>query len=494
MNSHERVFKNNKWVYANAVRTQIDSLSKHIHRTWHIFISVYYVFYMSSSIALSSSWVQPRPGKITSIAQGLFLPWREYSELSNLEVIECRVRAFLEKIMSQWPARRNAKIPVSLNSPSQIHEKFQNPSYLDGIEVRTGGAIASNDSAIADFLAIVGTHRASIIRLSESSRIRISQLPLKERSHIARHLQIVLKQLKNLSHGSGRVAGRKNGALSFSHWIEAGYLYLLYDPRPSIEGLYEVLCHDIYEDPQWYIKPTYRQDGRSESLSTIGSNTQVAFKKRFWTLIGGTVSQHIQNHFTKPPVIFGKEEIEHLSILTLPVYKDTLERFWVVAANKYLQEKEPDVYEKGQIQRNNQFIQRITQLPTREFLKKIPDLLSNLRTLDAFVLAETTDDKKEKWRAKMLRKLEEVCEYYLPRLVETGEEGYSYLVLIWKEIIGLDSAFQFDLVKKYPLYLSGNMTPERNALSRRGIRFIEIASRPLPDWKRTNHTSYELIV
>ena len=179
---------------------------------------------------------------------------------SPLNQLGLDIKAAINQIFSPPINLNDRKLEPSTNLYAHIHQKFQNPNYLDGLELLSDGVVVSNDSAIADFLTIVGTHRAANIFLSEESQVRMSDLSIVENIDIQRHLQILLKQLKKLSHGSGRVAGRKNGALAFSHWIEAGYLYLLYDPRPSIEGLYQVLCHDIYEDTKWYIKPTKRQD------------------------------------------------------------------------------------------------------------------------------------------------------------------------------------------------------------------------------------------
>jgi hypothetical protein len=65
-------------------------------------------------------------------------------------------------------------------------------------------------------------------------------------------------------------------------------------------------------------------------------------------------------------------------------------------ANKYLAEKAPHIYERGQVRRNDDFIQKIIALNDRDFLKKIPDLLSNLRTLDAFFIVATTDIERTK--------------------------------------------------------------------------------------------------
>lgn len=183
--------------------------------------------------------------------------------MNSLEQVGRQCKAIFDRIFNSSVPLSNSKTRVSSGMHALIHQKFQNPSYIDGLEVRSNGTIMSNDSAIADFLAIVGIHRASHIFLSEDTQIQMTTLSTEETRDVLRHLQMLLLQLKKLSHGSGRVAGRKNGALAFSHWLEAGYLYLLYDPRPSIEGLYQVLCHDIYEDPKWHIKPTERQDSRA---------------------------------------------------------------------------------------------------------------------------------------------------------------------------------------------------------------------------------------
>lgn len=414
--------------------------------------------------------------------------------MTSLEQIRRHCKAIFDRIFNLPAPLNNSKIQISGGLHNIVHQKFQNPSYLDGLEVRSNGSIMSNDSAIADFLAIVGIYRTSHIFLSEETSVRMNDLSVRETGEMLRHLQTLLIQLKKLSHGSGRVAGRKNGALAFSHWLEAGYLYILYDPRPSIEGLYQVLCHDIYEDPKWHIKPTERQDSRTWELDTIGSGTQTALKKRVERLISTSGGATIERHFTKPPVTFTNSEMQDDWAFTALVYSDALTKHGLAGANAYLKEKAPNVYEHGQIRRNEHFIQNIIALNDRGFLKKMPDLLSNLRTLDAFVIVETTEIEKAKWKAKILRKLEEVYKYYLPRLVQTERAGYAYLILIYHEVTSLDAKFGFGLTSKHLSHFWKSLTAERNALSQAWMRFHEIVSRPLPKGLTTERSSLELII
>jgi hypothetical protein len=414
--------------------------------------------------------------------------------MTSFELVKHRCKGFLDRILKTSTPLKIDKIEISSNLFAHIHQKFQNPSYLDGLEVRSNGSTMSNDRALADFLAVLSIHRAPHIFLSEKTSVRMNDLSTQETGEILRHLQTLLIQLKKISHGSGRVAGRKNGALAFSHWLEAGYLYLLYDPRPSIEGLYQVLCHDIYEDPKWHVKPTERQDSRVWALDTVGSDTQTALKKRVERLIGKSGGATIERHFTKPPVIFTNSEMQDGLALTTHVYSDILAKFGLAAANAYLKEKAPNTYERGQIRRNEDFIQNIIALNDRDFLKKMPDLLSNLRTLDAFVITETTEIEKAKWKAKILRKLEEVCKYYLPRLIQTGNAGYAYLILIHHEVTSIDAKFNLGLASKHLSHFWEKLTIERNALSREWIRFHKIESRPLPNNRATERSSLELTI
>lgn len=213
---------------------------------------------LSSTIVKKASIINTSPHQ----RGRLFLPWERYSSITPLGQVGRHCKSILDRILNASASLSTPKVQISDSLHAIIHKKFQNPSYIDGIEVLSNGSVISNNSAIADFLAIVGVHRASYIFLSEETSVQISDLSIGETRDILQHLQTLLMQLKKLSHGSGRVAGRKNGALAFSHWFEAGYLYLLCDPKPSIEGLYQVLCHDIYEDPKWHIKPAKRQDSR----------------------------------------------------------------------------------------------------------------------------------------------------------------------------------------------------------------------------------------
>jgi hypothetical protein len=218
---------------------------------------------MSTTITAKQAPTIYRSSNTPSQQKGkVLLPWEIYSSMTPLEQVVRRCKVVIGHIFNASASLSTPRMQVSESSHEIIHKKLQNPSYIDGIEVLSNGSIMSNDSAIADFLAVVGNHHAAHIFLSEGASVRMSDLSTGEIQNILRHLRTVLMQLKKISHGSGRVEGRKNGALAFSHWFEAGYLYLLYDPRPSIEGLYQVLCHDIYEDPNWYIKPTARPDNR----------------------------------------------------------------------------------------------------------------------------------------------------------------------------------------------------------------------------------------
>jgi hypothetical protein len=54
----------------------------------------------------------------------------------------------------------------------------------------------------------------------------------------------------------------------------------------------------------------------------------------------------------------------------------------------------------------------------------------------------------------MLRKLEEICNFYFPRLIQTEQAGYAYLLLLRHEMISLNEKFDFGLDSKYPSYFS----------------------------------------
>ena len=104
------------------------------------------------------------------------MPWKQYSKISPLEQIKRRFGTLFDQIFNSSTNYGGARLQISTNLHAHIHQKFQNPSYLDGLEVRSNGSILSNDSAIADFLAIVGIHRASHIFLSEEASVQMTDL------------------------------------------------------------------------------------------------------------------------------------------------------------------------------------------------------------------------------------------------------------------------------------------------------------------------------
>ena len=94
----------------------------------------------------------------------------------------------------------------------------------------------------------------------------------------------------------------------------------------------------------------------------------------------------------------------------------------------------------------------------------------------------------------MIRKLEEICALYFPRLVQVKKGGLAYLVLIHQEVISLDTTYNLGLVERYPLHFKSKLMPEKAALAQQGIHFKAIPNRPLPNNKTTGHPSLELVV
>ena len=67
----------------------------------------------------------------------------------------------------------------------------------------------------------------------------------------------------------------------------------------------------------------------------------------------------------------------------------------------------------------------------------------------------------------MLRKLEEICQYYLPRLLQTGEVGYAYFVLIQQEVLSLNKVFSLGLLNQYSSALTEEIAFKKDKLSQR---------------------------
>ena len=73
----------------------------------------------------------------------------------------------------------------------------------------------------------------------------------------------------------------------------------------------------------------------------------------------------------------------------------------------------------------------------------MPDLLSNLRSLDAFLFAAGDKDWViKKAKNKMQRKCLEVIDGYLPRLLKIGKIADIYTVQILIEIGSLNAEYE----------------------------------------------------
>lgn len=344
--------------------------------------------------------------------------WTMWTKLSSIKKIGVRVS---EMITSQ-SIKSNPK-----NTYSKIQQSFRFPGYLDGVESQEGRPI-QNDNAIEDLLDLIFIHLSERICLTDNSDIRVNSLPFSYGKNSRKRVRLILRYLKWLSQRTGLIDLRSSGHSAFSHWLEAGYIYLVCDPHPTIDGFIRVVGHDTEEDPRQWINSkevglpirTGLGDSLSEKLQRILGS------KNHWAIVA---------YQTKPPISPNTINLDG------QLQQATAKRLSWAALLAFKKERNPEWYELARSTRNTAFIARqATEANDRFFLEKMPDLLSNLRSLDAFLFSAGEKDWAiKKAKDKMRRKCLEVLNGYIPRLLRIGKIADIYLIQILVEIGSLNA-------------------------------------------------------
>ncbi len=99
--------------------------------------------------------------------------------------------------------------------------------------------------------------------------------------------------LRSLSNTSGLIPKRRSGYSAFSHWMEAVYIYLENDPKPTLQGIKEIAAHDAIEDPSFH---------KANRSSQIRWQTPERVRQQLVKYGGKTVIQTVERDLTKPPL------------------------------------------------------------------------------------------------------------------------------------------------------------------------------------------------
>lgn len=299
------------------------------------------------------------------------------------------------------PGRNNPKWSQLLE---QIRNRIHNPRYLD-----------TND-AIRDFESLVFVVYRDKLFAGQSDR---------EYYHTRKELLKFVLFLRSLSNASGLIPRRQSGYSAFSHWMEAVYIYLENDPKPTLQGLKEIAAHDSIEDPSFQ---------ESSKSSQVRWQTPERVRRQLVKYGGSDAIHVVERHLTKPEVSGRHLGDEHTDAwLTIPGSDENerARKFFSVA---------PDLYVDARAERNKAYLSKILwELDDTTFRKKLADTLSNIRNIDAYVLPETDrTGSRQEGKEKVERKCREIVEYFLDR---SRRVAPSYYVQLVSELESLKTAY-----------------------------------------------------
>lgn len=209
--------------------------------------------------------------------------------------------------------------------------------------------------------------------------------------------------LRRLSNQSWLVKIRSSGQTAFTHWMEAIFIYIHSDPSPTIDWLRRVAAHDALEDPLF-----------QDENDTIWSKKVTI--QRLQKFVGSDNLELVKRFHTKPA-----PSPEHLP--------QDERRMW--DGLTFFPNKQPAQKEILHMARNRRHTERINKYhPDIYFLEKMADAISNLRSMDAFSLDNTSDEG----RKKIHRKCAEAIQYYLPRVVKLWDAYTCQMIFELKSL------------------------------------------------------------
>ncbi len=323
----------------------------------------------------------------------------------------------------------------------QIRTRIYNPRYLD-----------SND-AIRDFESLVFIVYRDKLMAGKSDR---------EAYQIRKDLLRFTLFLRSLSNTSGLVSRRQSGYSAFSHWMDAVYIYLENDPKPTLQGIREIAAHDSLEDPNFNLSSKSQQN-RWQTPERV--------RQQLIKYGGHQALETVEHKLTKP-VVSGR----HIPHDQREIWHQTFGKTEAERVETYFSQVPPKRYAEARAERNKEYLtQIISELDDTTFRKKLADTLSNIRNIDAYVLLETdTDNYQQEWRKKMERKCGEIVEYFLSRAQEVAP---SYYVQLVSELESLKRTYTLMFALNW--HASTN-TGFKNAIQqsrKQGIEFVKVSGR-----------------
>lgn len=154
----------------------------------------------------------------------------------------------------------------------QIRTRIHNPRYLD-----------TND-AIRDFESLVFVVYRDKLFAGKSDR---------ENYNTRKELLKLVLFLRSLSNTSGLISKRQSGYSAFSHWMEAVYIYLENDPKPTLQGIKEIAAHDSIEDPSFH---------KLTKSSQVRWQTPEKVRRQLIKYGGNEVIRNVERDLTKPEI------------------------------------------------------------------------------------------------------------------------------------------------------------------------------------------------
>lgn len=344
------------------------------------------------------------------------------------------VRGGLEKLISSWNDPKWSQLL------EEIRNRIRNPRYLDTTD------------AIRDFESLVFVVYRDKLFAGKSER---------ECYNLKKDLLKFVLFLRSLSNTSGLISKRRSGYSAFSHWMEAVYIYLENDPKPTLQGIKEIAAHDAIEDPSFH---------KANRSSQIRWQTPEKVRQQLIKYGGTETIRTVERDLTKPRLDKRHIDAAHDQIWIHMSWENEGDQI-----RKFFSEK-PELYMNAKAIRNKAYLSKILwELDDITFLKKLADTLSNIRNIDAYVLLENNQSLAYKQgKEKMERKCREIVDYFLSRSKRVGP---SYYVQLISELESLKETYSLNFSMQWHSSSSKDFKAAIDSSKQQGIEFVKISWR-----------------
>ncbi len=180
--------------------------------------------------------------------------------------------------------------------------------------------------------------------------------------------------------------------------------------------------HDALEDPDF--SQSKRDHKRWGSIIEV-RNSLVKYA-------GEKSVSRVERHLTKPMV-----NVHHFDGIVQAKWNIFASRGNFKEAEDYISgvcAENPDALAIAKHARNREYLEDLRNAPDDIFREKLADSLSNVRNMDAFILGHG----ERQGKAKIARKCQEICDYFLSRALKTAP---SYYIQLTSEIESLQETY-----------------------------------------------------